>query len=316
MTDENILVTGGAGFIGSNTVKRAVRKGYNVFCLDHRDDLEKLDEMQRKINMINRDVRERSTLIKLFNKHDFHGVIHLAAVSRVIWAEQEPNKCWDINVNGTKNLLECLKNSGQDPWFIFGSSREVYGENGGCFPVSEDHEKEPINIYGESKITGEKMVKRWSKETGNESVVLRFSNVYGDEYDILDRVIPKFILRALRKKPLKIHGGDQLIDFTHISDTVDGIFHAIDHLEKSKTNFDDFHLLPGKGTTLQEVVSYISDSIDHEPNVKITKGRDYDVDKFVGDPSKARSKLGFSAQIDPEEGISQTVKRYREVFTA
>lgn len=315
LSNKNILITGGAGFIGSNIIKRAVPKGYNVYCLDYRDDIDNLNGIVNRLNLINQDVRDKEVLETLFKNHEFDGVIHLAAVSRVIWAEQEPNKCWDINVNGTKTLLETLKTTGQDPWFIFGSSREVYGENGN-FPISEDHKKDPINIYGESKLTGEKLVKKWSIETGNSSAVLRFSNVYGNENDILDRVIPRFILRALRKKVLKIHGGDQLIDFTHISDTVDGVFRTIDYLNKDMKIFDDFHILPGQGTTLHDVVNYISNSIDNEPKVKITEGRDYDVDKFVGDPTKAKSKLDFSAEIEPEEGISKTIDRYREVFTA
>lgn len=308
----NILVTGGAGFIGSTAIKEAIQRGYKVFCLDHRNDLENLNG-SKNIHLIKGDVRNKNILQQLFSKYRFDGVVHLAAVSRVVWGEEDPERCWDINVNGTKTLLDSLKINKQRPWFIFGSSREVYGENGN-FPISENHKKSPINIYGDTKLMGENMVEKWARDTGNSSVVLRFSNVYGNENDILDRVIPRFVLRALKGQPLEIHGGKQLIDFTHVSDTVNAIFKTIDYIEESEIYFDDFHILPGCGTTLQDAACYISDEIEQEPEIVFTKGRDYDVDRFVGDPSKADSILDFKAKIMPKEGISKTVKRYQEVF--
>ncbi len=314
INEDRILITGGAGFIGSNVIERALRENKKVYSLDYRKDIDNLNHLSGAIKTINLDTRNKEELFSFLQENHFSGVLHLAAVSRVIWAENNPQMCKDININGTQNLLEGLERTGQNPWFIFGSSREVYGEPDST-PVDESYPKTPINIYGETKLAGEEMVKDWSSRTGNPSVVLRFSNVYGNEKDILDRVIPRFVLKALRKQPLEIHGGNQLIDFTHISDTVEGIFNAIAYLENGCCLHEHFHLLTGKGTTLQEVSEIISAHIGQEVQTIKKEGRNYDVDRFVGEPSKALNKIKFKAKIPPEKGIPMTIDCFKEVFS-
>ncbi len=310
---EKILVTGGAGFIGSNVIEKAISERYKVHCLDCRNDLQNIKKLTRSMKLIQMDVRDKNGLYHLFQKNRFDGIIHLAAVSRVIWGQKDPEGCIQTNKVGTRNLIETMERTDQKAWMIFGSSREVYGEPIN-FPVPENAPKKPINIYGKTKLDGEKMVKEWSERSGNPSVVLRFSNVYGNERDILDRVIPRFILGALRNQPLEIHGGRQMIDFTHIIDTVDGIFRTRDYLNNGCGLHDDFHLLTGKGTTLQESVELLSNHTGMKHEVRIKECRDYDVDRFVGDPSKAKKKLNFKAEIKPEVGIPMTMDRFQEVF--
>lgn len=310
---ERILVTGGAGFIGSSVIERAIAEGKEVYCLDYRNDLDNISHLNGSIKTVKLDMRNKNGLLSFFEKHRFNGIIHLAAVSRVVWGQMDPQRCVEINVDGTQNLIECLEETRQKLWLIFGSSREVYGESV-LIPVPENAPKRPINIYGETKLAGETMVKEWSARTGNPSVVLRFSNVYGNEKDILDRVLPTFILRALKGQPLEIHGGKQLIDFTHISDTVEGISRAMVYLVNGCPIHDDFHLLTGKGTTLQEVVKMISYYIGQNIQYVEKECRNYDVDKFVGEPSKAINKIKFKARVKPEKGIPMTIDRFREVF--
>jgi len=313
MRGEKILVTGGAGFIGSNFIERAINKGIKIYCLDCREDLQNIRMFNRSIIYIPMDVGDKTSLYHFLKKYQFDGVIHLAAVSRVIWGEQDPDNCVLTNTIGTRNLIDMMEKTDQKAWLIFGSSREVYGEPS-SFPVNEDAPKDPINIYGRTKLDGERMVRDWSHRTGNPSAVLRFSNVYGNEKDILDRVLPRFVLGAIRNQPLEIHGGNQLIDFTHINDTVEGIFRTIDYLNNWCDLHDDFHLLTGKGTSLQESIKVLSDhtGIDHE--VTITKGREYDVDRFIGNPSKAMRKLNFRAEIRLDVGIPMMCDRFKEVF--
>lgn len=312
--EERILVTGGAGFIGSSVIERAIKEGKEVHCLDFREDLDNITHLNNFVNTVNLDVRNEQDLNSFLKKYHFDGVIHLAAVSRVVWGENNPQRCKAINVDGTRNLLKCLEENGQKTWFILGSSREVYGESD-LIPVPENAPKMPVNIYGETKLEGERMVRDWSLRTGNPSVILRFSNVYGSERDIMDRVMPRFILRALKNQPLEIHGGKQLIDFTHISDTVEGIFKTMDYLGNECSLHDDFHLLTGNGTTLQKVASIISDHIGHEIQLVEKECRNYDVDRFVGETSKANNKIKFKAKIKPEKGIPMTIDRYKEVFS-
>ncbi len=310
----NILVTGGSGFIGSNLAEVLVDKGHNVIILDTKKNPKNISNFIDKVKYVQGDVRDNELLDAMFCENEFGGIVHLAAVSRVIWGEENPNNCVDVNINGTRTLLESMKRNKQKPWFIFGSSREVYGEPTEL-PVCENCPETPVNIYGKTKVVGENLVREYSKKLGLSSAILRFSNVYGNERDILDRVIPRFILSALKGEELEIHGGNQLFDFTHIKDTVNGIVKTIELLENNRGNYsEDFHILTGKGTTLQELVKIISQHLDQELDVVYKKSRNYDVEQFVGNPSKATEMLNFKADVLPERGILATIERYKEAF--
>lgn len=311
----NILITGGAGFIGSNLTKELIKNGNHMVIFDKKKKSNDLKLFTKDIEYIQGDIRDKRKIDDLFKCWDIDGIIHLAAVSRVIWGEQDPKTCIDININGTKTIFGSIKKSGQKPWFILGSSREVYGEPVEL-PVSEDCSKKPINIYGITKNTAENMVRDYSLKLGLKNSILRFSNVYGNDKDILDRVIPKFILSALKKEKLEIHGGNQLFDFTHVQDTVAGIINTIELLNKNGDSLlaEDFHILTGRGTSLQEVVKIISEHVNNDLEIIYGKARNYDVDRFIGNPAKAKNFLNFKANILPEKGIPATIDSYREVF--
>ncbi len=313
-----ILITGGAGFIGSNLAERLINNRDKVTILDIVSVPDNLSLIKDQCTYICGDVRNTKLLENLFLNNNFDGIIHFAAVSRVIWGEEEPQKCKDINITGTRLLLEKIKLNKKRPWFILGSSREVYGEPN-KLPVTEDFPKEPINLYGKTKLTGEELVRKYANEQGLKAAILRFSNVYGNEKDIMDRVIPRFVIAALSGKNIEIHGGEQLFDFTHIEDTLNGIIKTIEYLSNhheinSGSHVEDFHILTGKGTTLQEVVKIISLHLKNKPNVIYTDPRDYDVNKFYGDTSKARKILDFNAEILIQEGIPLTIKQFKEIL--
>lgn len=311
---KKILITGGAGFIGSNLTESFVNQGENVIVLDLEEKPEKLSDIFDNIEYIRGDVRNRKIVQNILHDNNIEGIVHLAAVSRVIWGEHDPERCIDVNINGTRTLVDIARKSQCHPWMIFGSSREVYGEST-ILPVSEDFPLKPVNIYGKTKIEGERLIKRYSEKTGSSAVILRFSNVYGNERDILDRVIPKFILSALNKEKIEIHGGNQVFDFTHIDDTVDGIMKTVQFIKNSsKSIIEHFHILTGKGTTLQGITEIISYSLEHELDVRYTTARKYDVERFTGDPEKTERILGFKAKTLPRKGIPETVKHYRDVF--
>jgi len=324
MNMSRILITGGAGFIGSNLAERLMRIGNEVVLLDKENNPLNIKYFEDGLEYVCTDVCSHSKVRSLLQENGISGVVHLAAVSRVIWGEEQPKECLRTNVQGTKNLLDAIRESGKRPWIIFGSSREVYGEPIE-FPVKEDHPKAPMNIYGRTKLEGEKIIREFSKKNRSHAAILRFSNVYGNERDILDRVIPRFVLSGLKDQPMEIHGGNQFIDFTHINDTVDGIIRTINNLEKKEidskkhngngsTYCDDFHLLPGRPFTLQQVASTIADHLKTEGPIHYCEPRNYDVERFHGDPEKAARILGFKARIPPEVGIPKTVDRFRVVM--
>ncbi len=308
-----VLITGGAGFIGSHTAEALVREGHEVGIVDNRKDLASLVQINNNIEFHDLDVRDYEKLSGVVRGVD--GIIHFAAVSRVVLGYERPRECMDVNVNGILNVLESVRKSEKRPWVIFSSSREVYGEPGDV-PVSEDAPYKSANVYGVSKITGELLCRKYHENYGVNVGILRFSNVYGGVHDILDRVIPKFILRGLRGEPIVIQGGGQIFDFTYIDDTVNGVLNMVGKLGKcTDGHCDEFHLLTGKGTTLQDVVQVISDALGSPLDVRYAPPRNYDVEKFVGDPSKAENILGFKASTLPEKGIPLTIEKYREEFS-
>lgn len=318
-----ILITGGAGFIGSNLAEQLVKAGREVVLLDVVEEPVNICAFEHRVEYVQQDVCDPKGMVKLMKEDGISGIVHLAAVSRVIWGEEDPELCKRTNVRGTQCLLDAVKKANKQPWIVFGSSREVYGEPTN-FPVSEGHVKAPLNVYGRTKLEGERMVRKAAGELGLKSAILRFSNVYGNERDILDRVIPRFVLAGLKEELIEIHGGNQVIEFTHVDDTVHGIMLTMKALEEHwpcsegngnrYPNCDDFHLLPGHPVTLQETAETISDCLGADIPVNYTGSRTYDVDRFHGDPSKAERMLGFKAGILPEAGIRMTVKRFEEVM--
>ena len=307
-----VLITGGAGFIGSNLIESLIKgENYIIYVLDIKEEPKKLENVESKITYIHGDVRDRKLILDLFNTYHFDGVIHLAAISRVIWGEENPNLCVSTNVGGTRNIAEAMAIVKNRPWIIFGSSREVYGEPS-SLPVSEKFPLKPINVYGRSKATGERIIGEFSEKYNINAIILRFSNVYGNEKDILDRVIPKFILRALDDKDLRINGGNQKFNFTFIDDTVNSIKLAMKYLDKKKYEnahvFDYFHILSGKPTSIVTLTEKIIEYTESKSKIVFTPRRNYDVDVFYGDPTKAIEKLKFKAKVDIDVGLKMTIK--------
>ena len=314
---ERILITGGAGFIGSNLAEKLINTSeFEVYILDIKENPINLNAFRGAIKYIQGDVRDREFIYKILTKHRFEGIIHLAAISRVIWCEEDPELCISTNIYGTQNILDGISRLNKKPWIIFGSSREVYGEQQ-ILPVKENARKVPINIYGQAKVKGEEMVCEYSSKFEFSSLIFRFSNVYGNERDILDRLIPKFILRALQGNTLEINGGAQIFDFTHIEDTVKALELGMDYLENQNGEIlcEDFHILTGSPTRIIDIPKIISEHLGREITTVITKPRDYDVVKFYGDPAKARDIVNFKAEISLSEGIKLTIDRFKEVFT-
>jgi len=301
------------GFIGITLAQELDKLNYNVILFDIRNDNKnnKPYLQCKNINFIEGDTNNTELLTKIFEENAIDGIIHLGAVSRVVVAQNNPDECIRTNINGTKSLLVALEkfSNKNKPWLIFGSSREVYGEPKE-FPVRESFEKKFVNIYGDSKIQGENLFTSFAKANGNNCLILRFANVYGNQYDLFDRVIPRFIKAIDSNKELTIEGGGQVIDFTHIDDTVDTIIKSIDYLEKNNNIIDDFHILPGIGWNLFEAIEYIENILDKKAIIKTNEKRNYDVEKFIGDPIKIKNILKSRDFLSLEDGLKLSIQKY------
>ena len=181
MPRDTILVTGSAGLIGSALSSALLRGDVSVIGLDLRAGAQ-----------LRLDVRELSSRISELN--DVSGIVHLAAVSRVIHGEQNPALCRSVNIEGTRAVLEVAARLPLRPWVILASSREVYGEQREL-PVREDAKLQPVNVYARSKVQAEQSV--WqARAEGLRACIVRFSSVYGSVHDYPDRVVPAFAIAA------------------------------------------------------------------------------------------------------------------------
>ncbi len=302
----NILITGGAGFIGRTLQEKISELDNKIILLDKKESF--LVESESE-SYIQADVCDQEKMQSVFTEYQFDGVIHLAAVSRVIEAQNNPQECERTNLGGIYSLLKAIEKTRSKPWLIFGSSREVYGEAKNL-PVTENAQKMAVNIYGETKIKGETLFLEFSKKSNLNCAIIRFSNVYGNRYDIFDRVIPRFIRAIVTGKILIIEGGEQLIDFTHIDNTIEGILRIIDYLNQQHNIQEDFHLCPGIGWTLYQLIEFIEQTTGINAKIKTNLKRNYDVVKFIGDTSKINQLLNLKDFISLEDGIYQSINEY------
>jgi len=221
-----ILVTGGAGFIGSHIAEYLVQRGDDVTVLDNliTGSKENLTKISDKINFVNGDIRDHKLLEKLVS--DTTGVFHEAALASVQQSFSMKDEYIDVNVAGTENIFKLAKEYGFK--IVYASSSSVYG-NPKKIPVKEDDERKPINPYAKTKLDGEDLAKKYS-EIGVKVIGLRYFNVFGKrqskEYA---GVIKLFLQRIQQKKSPKINGdGLQTRDFVHIDDVVKANVLAMD----------------------------------------------------------------------------------------
>ncbi len=286
-----ILVTGAGGLIGTALCRHLRSAGHSTVKLDSR--------IYRSGDVTNRPLVEEISL-------GCDGIVHLAAVSRVVWGQRDPFGCYRTNIGGTCSVLEAAV--ANRAWVIFASSREVYGESL-VIPVVEDVELRPVNIYGYSKLAAEKLVLE-SRSHEVNTAVLRFSSVYGSADDHPDRVVPAFARAAAFGEKLRVEGSGHIFDFTHVDDAARGIVLAIDAVGRGE-ELPPIHFVTGRGTTLGSLAKMAVDACDSTSFIEEASPRTFDVSRFVGDPSRALSLLGWRSQIEVEDGVRELVKKFR-----
>ena len=289
-----ILISGGRGLIGDALAVALRGAGHEVRGIDRRADRQADDHG---------DIRDADLVAPRIAGCD--GIVHLAAVSRVVWAQREPALCWEINVSATQRLLAAARASAGRPWVLFASSREVYGEPE-QLPVDEDSPLCPINIYGRSKAEGERLM-RAAREAGLNTAVVRLSNVYGSIRDYPDRVVPAFARGAALGGTLRVCGNDTLLDFIHLDDVVHGIMTMIEQLNAGQRLLP-VNLTTGKGTTLGELALLAKAARGSRAKIIQAPAQAYEITRFVGAPDRAMALLGWCAQVAIASGIARLVQ--------
>lgn len=287
---DKILVTGSAGLIGSAVTQKLRNNGYEVIDCDIRF-------VNNPLSFFSEDIKP------LLN--ECTGIIHLAAIARVIHGEQYPKLCKEVNVSGTKKILEFYENLPHRPWFIYGSSREVYG-NQDNLPVVESADFNPVNVYAKGKVEIENRVKKLCNQ-GFNTVTLRFSNVYGGLLDHNDRVIPAFCINALKNNPIRIDGKECVFDFTYIEDVIEGILLTVEKMRDSQKIELPIHFTGCRGCSLEELVKIILEITSSKSSIDYRPPRNFDVSRFYGDFSNAQKLLGWKPRHSLEEGIEKFI---------
>jgi len=298
-----ILVTGGNGFIGSHLCELLSTMGYDVTALD-----EKFDSNTKNLSFekIVADITDFGSLVEKIKNYDI--IIHLAAISRVEPCQEDPVKCYQVNIMAVLKIIQAMKNSNSK--LIFGSSREVYGEPE-SIPVKETHKKNPLTVYGSSKLAAEQLLKTYGRLYGLNYVVLRFANVYGSPRDIPQRVIPRFIELAKKGLPLTINGGNQVVDFTFIDDVVNGIQKVVKMISSDGSSLigEEYNFSSGVGISIKDLAKKIKKIFSSNSELSFSKERSFDVQNFIGDYNKAKSAFSFEPKHSLNDGLEKYKKR-------
>lgn len=314
---KNILVTGGAGFIGSHFVDRLLREGqWNVSVVDDFNDFYdpvikrmnvRLHESSSSYELFKTDIRDKTSLEKVFRKSAFQCIVHLAARAGVRPSLQQPLLYTKTNVEGTLNLLELAKEHNIRQ-FIFGSSSSVYGINAKV-PFSEDDPiRQPISPYAATKAAGELLCHTYSHLYGMRCVCLRFFTVYGPRQRP-DLAIHKFARLISEDKPIPVFGdGSTRRDYTFVDDIIAGVRSAIDY---DKSDYEVINLGESRTVELSELIALLEKELGIEAKIDRQPLQPGDVPQTYADIAKARRLLGYDPQTQIEEGIRKFVEWFQ-----
>lgn len=305
-----ILVTGGAGFIGSHIVDTLVKNGYSVRVVDNLSSgkKENLNSVWSKITFIEGDIRDKATVKDAVNGVD--SILHLAALRSVPRSMAMPCEYNEVNVDGTLNLLIAARDA-KVKKFVFTSSSSVYGDTE-KLPQVETDPLQPISPYAMTKLMGEQYCKLFYKAYGLETVSLRYFNVFGPRQSLEDEyavVIPKFITCMLQGKRPPIYGdGLQSRDFTYVSNIVEANLAA---LRASKTSGEVYNVAAGEAKTVIQLVETLNELIGSDLAPEFHPLRPGDVKHTLADPAKILKGLEWKCGTNFKDGLEITLKWFK-----
>jgi dTDP-glucose 4,6-dehydratase len=320
-----ILVTGGAGFIGSAVVRHAVRAGHSVVNLDALTYAANLENVQPVANsplyqFEHADIRDRAALDRIFEAHAPDALMHLAAESHVDRSIDGPGDFVDTNITGTFNLLEAARahwvRQGRPEAFRFHhiSTDEVYGSLGPTGQFTEDTPYAPNSPYSASKAASDHLVRSWHETYGLPVLVTNCSNNYGP-YHFPEKLIPVVILKALAGAPIPVYGaGENVRDWLYVEDHADALLTVLTRGavgrtyniggENERRNIDLVRTICAildekrpKATAYADQITFVTDRPGHDL-------------RYAIDPTRIRTELGWRPSVTVEEGLARTVQWY------
>lgn len=320
-----ILVTGGAGFIGSAVVRQAVRDGHEVVNLDALTYAACLDNVASVSNapgyvFEHVDIRDRGALDRVFAHHKPDAVMHLAAESHVDRSIDGPGAFIETNVNGTYNMLEAARSywtsEGKPEDFRFHhiSTDEVYGSLGPTGMFTEDTPYDPRSPYSSSKAASDHLVRAWAETYGLPVLVTNCSNNYGP-FHFPEKLVPVVILNALAGKPIPIYGkGENIRDWLYVEDHADALLTVVQKGEVGRT----YNIGGENEATNLDLVKTICTLLDemnpgprpYAEQITFVEDRPGHDMRYAIDPTRIRTELGWRPSVTVEEGLRKTVRWY------
>lgn len=306
---QTVLVTGGAGYIGSHTVHYLLERGYKPEDIIVFDNLVygHQEFVPKGVTFIKGDLLIKNDINQVFKDNSIDGVIHFAAYAYVGESMTNPGKYFENNVVGGLNLLEAML-SGDCKKIVFSSTCATYGTPAKV-PMTENLPTNPINPYGETKLMFEKILQWYWELHQVKSVRLRYFNAAGASYGIGEahnpepHLIPLVINTALgRRKSVSVYGTDYptpdgtcIRDYIHVLDLADAHLKALAYLNKTESTTDFFNIGTGKGTSVKEIINEVK---KHQPNFAVNEEsiRPGDPAELVADPTKANKILGWKSK--------------------
>lgn len=311
---KTILVTGGAGFIGSHLVDRLMDRGENVVVVDNFNGFYSSRQKQRNIAehkgrpsffLHKVDIRDTNALREVFSMYRFDCVVHLAAMTGVRPSIEKPELYADVNVMGTLNLLEQIRNFSV-PHLVFTSSSSVYG-NRKKGPFREtDRTDEQVSVYGATKKAGELLCHTYAHLYGIKTTILRLFTVYGPR-NRPDMACFKFVDALTKGKPILRFGkGNTGRDYTYVDDVVDGISAAVDMPFK----FEIINLGNSSPVKLNKLIKTMEKAIKKPAKIKELPPQPGDVELTYADISKAKRLLNYSLKVKLRKGLMRLYAWY------
>lgn len=310
----NVLVTGGAGFIGSHVAERLLARGDNVTVVDDFNDFYDPSLKRRhvaawgdRVRVVEADITDAVALRQVFAVGRLDSVVHLAARAGVRPSLQQPALYTRVNVLGTQNLLELAREFAVTK-FVFASSSSVYGINEKVPFAEDDSVSNPISPYAATKLAGEALCHVYHHLYGMEVVALRFFTVYGPRQRP-DLAIRKFAHAITRGEPIDLFGdGSTRRDYTYIDDILQGVLAALDR----RLGYEVINLGESRTVALRELVELLERNLGRKAVVRWLPVQPGDVPVTFADIGKARRLLGYNPQVPIEEGIARFVAWFKQ----
>ena len=314
---QSVLVTGGAGFIGTNLIEHLLEAGFKVTSVDNFDDYypeevkikhSQLFKDHTLYKFLKLDLLDKALVLSELDE-EYDAIIHLAARPGVRYSIKYPEITNKINIGSTESVIAFAEAKGI-PKIVYASSSSIYGVNKNV-PWTEDSSFEPISPYAESKIKCEEMGKGFVVKNKATFIALRFFSVYG-KYGRPDLAIGKFASRIMNDVEIPVYGdGSFQRDFTHVEDIIDGIIKALNY---SRQGFEAFNLGNTNTNSVMDMITLLEENIGKKAIIDWQPVQEGDVPITYADINKARDILGYQPKISLSEGIKSYISHLQNSF--